>query len=1367
MHDYKHHFKEMCKNIDYSSVVFLQSTGEILGINYLLRKDNFQPVHAHLNVNYDSLGVDRSMVFCGLNLTIDKQVILCNGSVSTIDVDGDNVVVVFFDHRLSSFRDNQLPRIFWKDTQSVYRGNSDYVPYENSLSHSMVGKNDRQLFHDDFIQEYCTTDEAILKNGICFWGMIGKIKVDIYTTIVKIEKFPFYSLSNEVAGIIIAYLPINHVSDSLVVSSDHSHKIDDQFLMNTLMNADVFLAIVNFEVLEKVEYYTDNFKSLTYDIDAFLNGQVSLFDFVELTNRSTFKREFKEQIFSKKMAYNTIQKLVDSSGESFWCKLFFTPMIDSSNRVKKVAIVFEFLGTEGIVTDDYLKLMQIVNRNHMVFSVRSIYTPLEFEILTQNFNQFGYEAKEITEYGLPYLSLIGKKYQKKYTEVLDSLQKKLIDRAIIEYPIINKNHQKYWLKESIFVISINNKLYIESAIINITSTKIAYDSLKDVSDDFLKTKFNEMTPRLNYSTVIRYARIDQIINPLLKSGLSVAIYNNSDVLMLPPSVSEETHTWVMKQLIDFSVFSLADTLKTPYDNFGIFAVPIVYNESRMGTLLGYAIIDDLKSSYSHPISDQNGQLNHLSLNQYKTVKIKAKMLADQIAHALHTAAIIVLQMQSTKSFEGEINQQRINHEILLELLNIANTSTDVVDCFQKILPKIGSALKLTRASLFNKSDDQVTFSCIAEWYTPTDSSRKDIYTNVNKNETFFKNWNWEVNSTYVLNTMDEIIPPNPYRQYSKAVVGVRLIYQGVLYGCVNFVDNQTTREWTDDEIILMEDIGYILSSVIERSSSRKEILESKQQFFSTLDAIPNNIILVNRKQRSLIFANMTFKRLFHQFVNEIDPKKTTHFIDYLYSSEKENALSELYFKDIDRWLQINHAHISYSWAEHADMFTLTDVTQTKKATEVLSTIAFTDVLTGIPNRLKFERDVNASMDNRSHSDFKTFVGILNIDNFKMINNTFSYHYGDQLLKTIVEHLNRIPEIKNRIYRFGGDEFAFYFDSLLLDQVYEIVNKIMTVFESPFYVEETDTTCTVSLGVASSNEETTNSDTIIKKAMISLSDAKVSGKNKYVFYNSALKKFEEDTFLLESELKRAVDNDCEEFTLNYQPIVEAKTGRIISVEALARWHSSRFGLVSPVKFIPIAESSGLIIPLGKYFLDMACKEARKWLDYGVDIYVSVNFSVIQMLQSDLIPNILSTLQKHKLPPKQLMIEITESLAINDINKIIDILSSIKQIGVKIAMDDFGTGYSSLNHLRRLPLNLVKFDRSFIFNIEYDPYTVSFVDTISKFCHMKDMHVCCEGVETSTQKILLQSIGVDNLQGYLFGKPMTADDFLALFSNAQSE
>jgi EAL domain-containing protein (putative c-di-GMP-specific phosphodiesterase class I) len=133
----------------------------------------------------------------------------------------------------------------------------------------------------------------------------------------------------------------------------------------------------------------------------------------------------------------------------------------------------------------------------------------------------------------------------------------------------------------------------------------------------------------------------------------------------------------------------------------------------------------------------------------------------------------------------------------------------------------------------------------------------------------------------------------------------------------------------------------------------------------------------------------------------------------------------------------------------------------------------------------------------------------------------------------------------------------------------------------------------------------------------------------------------------------------------------------------------------------------------------------------------------------------------------MIEITESLAINDINKIIDILSSIKQIGVKIAMDDFGTGYSSLNHLRRLPLNLVKFDRSFIFNIEYDPYTVSFVDTISKFCHMKDMHVCCEGVETSTQKILLQSIGVDNLQGYLFGKPMTADDFLALFSNAQSE
>jgi EAL domain-containing protein (putative c-di-GMP-specific phosphodiesterase class I) len=274
---------------------------------------------------------------------------------------------------------------------------------------------------------------------------------------------------------------------------------------------------------------------------------------------------------------------------------------------------------------------------------------------------------------------------------------------------------------------------------------------------------------------------------------------------------------------------------------------------------------------------------------------------------------------------------------------------------------------------------------------------------------------------------------------------------------------------------------------------------------------------------------------------------------------------------------------------------------------------------------------------------------------------------------------------------------------------------------------------------------------------------MQGKNRFVLFDVTLKKYEEDSLTMEKALKKAVDADCVDFQVFYQPIIEAATDRIIGAEALVRWFSQEFGLVSPVKFIPIAESTGLIIPLGKYILREACKMAKKWMVKSPDFSISVNFSVIQMLQADLIQTVMGVLKEFRISAKQLIIEITESLAINDINKVIEILTALRGIGVKIAIDDFGTGYSSLNHLRRLPLDCVKIDRSFIFNIDYDPYTVAFVETITRFCHLKGAKICSEGVETETQKSLLKTVGVDLLQGYLFAKPAKASEFEKLLDH----
>ncbi len=1360
---YKQYFSELCKHMEYSTVIYFRSTGEIIGYKNIIANDNLIPKRCSINFSLDLLPKERSKVFYGLNLSLDKQIVLCNGSINLIDIEGDEIVIVFFDSGISSFRDNQVPRILWKSKELKYLGHSEYVPYENNIDFSMVGKTDEELFSPEFIEDYSHSDTSIIEKQVCFWNLMGKIKVNVFSTWVKMEKFPYYSTDNRFIGIILIYYPINQVVDTFLTSSQDAKEFNQQLMLKSLANANIYLIIMNVDS-NTIEYYTENFSTLTYDFSHFLDGTAQFKDIVSPKYINHFIDQYNEYIFIKKESFSLITELYDKDADCVSSKLTFTPMLDHSNRVIKIAVVIEFIEDDMIHSIDYLKLKNIVDKGYMVFTVRDIFNPTEFDLLTDNISQYGYSVNDFLNQGLSWSSIIQSDYLEKYLILLDNLKRKVINQAVIEYPILTKKHQINWIKESLFAVTIDDKTYIESTIENINSSHQALETLKQISSMKLSLPDDGIIAENIYSTVVKYADIPSIISPLVDERVDVAVYDNNDSLMVPFSGHPDALPFVMNSLKNYQSLAIESELSSHYANLFFLTKSIELNSSKTGTLFCFAVIDDYIAKDNDRIyEDSEGVFKHINYNQIDSITKHATLTARSIALSLNSAAMILLQMQSVKSFQGAAFQQKLNHEILLELLNIANTSTDVIDCFQRILPKIGKSLQLSRASMFKKEEDE-SFSLIAEWYSEIDVSRKEVYTNIKKQDTFFCDWDWRKNTTYVINTQDIVKDPDDYRKYSKAVVGVRITIDNMLFGSVNFADNHSTREWTEDEVILMEDIGYILSSVIEKSSNRREIEDNKRNFFSTLEAIPNPVALVSHKNHRLLFANSTFKSVFLKNI-DIDKLMTEslkkyHSFDAMLSSNKLQKNPEIYINELDKWYLINRTAVSLNWAEQSELYILSDVTQNKKIQETVTSLAFTDVLTGLPNRLKFERDLEVSFNKTKKQSLNTFIGILNIDNFKMINNTFGYSFGDSLLKTISDQIGKITEISDKLYRFGGDEFSFYVDHLYSDQVYEVANKIMKLFETPFVINEYEMTCTVSLGIAFWNDTSNDVASLIKKASLSLADAKASGKNKFVVYNIGLQKFEEDTFLIENELRRAIKADCEEFKLHFQPIVEAKTGKIISVEALARWYSSKFGLVSPVKFIPIAETTGLIIPLGRHILDLACKEAKRWIDNGFDIHVSVNFSVIQMLQSDLISMIIRTLQKHRLPPKNLMVEVTESLAINDINKVIDILTQIKQIGVKIAMDDFGTGYSSLNHLRRLPLNYVKFDRSFIFNIEFDPYTVSFVDAISKFCHMKDMQVCCEGVETSTQRILLQSVGVNYLQGYLFGKPVPADEFMRI-------
>ncbi|MDP3130837.1 MAG: EAL domain-containing protein, partial [Bacillota bacterium] len=928
-----------------------------------------------------------------------------------------------------------------------------------------------------------------------------------------------------------------------------------------------------------------------------------------------------------------------------------------------------------------------------------------------------------------------------------------IRQAVREYRIANRKKQYFWVKESLYAVNIGGIEYLESTTSNITSTRNAIDQLRAMN----AAPKTGSVPDFNLQTVVKYADLHGFLQTFtIKSGVGAMMFNNAGALILQNA--EITRAWdiIKGGLEGFESFNLTPVLKSKYSDLTLAVHPIERRGARVGTLLLYGRLSGV--AYGARLVNDLGLFPPVLPGQLESLYKYAGIFADSLAYMIEVATLASLQIMSVSTNRVDIERERKIREVFIDVNEAATAAGTVQEAFRNIAKLIGPALQLSRMALASFGAHRGTFSILEEWNDETVTPSSQRVEGLDIGDIFLAEWKYETDGLFVINTPDVVIDPSGSREHAHAAVGVRLMKNGTPWGFVTFVDNQSRRIWNDKETFFIENIGTILSASLVRDAVAPHHRGGRTDFIRILDSLPSAVAIVATGNASILYSNVVFTDLFLRREQTVGGLRGEAYVRSILAVEPTTrAVKEIYLKDVDRWFIVNRSPVDYGDARDAELVILTDITVNKKTQETISSLAYSDVLTGLPNRSKLEADLRKTFELSSAMYTNSFIGVLNIDNFKLINNMYSYSFGDALLKTISIHLNKIPEIRDKIYRFGGDEFAFLVKNLYGEQVYEVAHKVMRVFESPFYIEGYETSCTVSLGIAFLNDANKDPDDLIRKANLALSDSKVSGKNKFILYDVSLQKFQEDTVSLERALKGAVDEGCGEFKVYYQPIIDAKSGKIVAAEALTRWFSDEYGFVSPVKFIPVAEQTGLIIPLGKYILNAAIKEAKKWLDYGLDISVSVNFSVIQILQTDLVQTLLKALQTYKLPAKNLIFEITESLAVNDINKIIEILSAVKQIGVRIAMDDFGTGYSSLNHLRRMPLDIVKIDRSFIFNIEFDPYTVSFVDTIAKFCHMKGTKICCEGIENETQKTLLKSVNVDNLQGYLFGKPAPADEF----------
>lgn len=565
--------------------------------------------------------------------------------------------------------------------------------------------------------------------------------------------------------------------------------------------------------------------------------------------------------------------------------------------------------------------------------------------------------------------------------------------------------------------------------------------------------------------------------------------------------------------------------------------------------------------------------------------------------------------------------------------------------------------------------------------------------------------------------------------------------------------------WNMQEIKFTADAVKILQSILTRRIQKNSLTSSYEALEMILDNVGCAIYVTDKNTGNRLFAN---RKLQNTFAKELKENKFAGLLQRGVSSGNDSGLYEIYHLERERWYDLIFKEISWVDGREAVIYSLYDITDKKLYQRKIEQQAYTDFLTGLYNRMCCERDLARQIDQAKKMNEVGALCYLDLDDFKHINDGLGHQYGDVLLKAISHSLQRIEGIQNNCYRMGGDEFVIVIPPEQYRRFDRIEEDIRQIFAKPWFLKDTDYYCTMSMGIVTFPEYGDSVADLIKKADIAMYEAKKGGKNRVARYNEGINSASGRRLDMEKNMRDATVDGYKEFEVYYQPIIDVQDGvECAGAEALIRWNSAKLGFIPPAEFIPLAEYLGLINPIGNYVLKEACARCKKWNDAGYAYKVNVNLSVVQLLQADVVEVVEKVIEETGIEPRYLTLEVTESLAINDMERMKKILDSIKLLGVKIALDDFGTGYSSLNHIREIPFDMIKVDQSFVKELADDAYSQSFVKMVAELAETLGVNICVEGIETEAQYEVVRNMKVKYIQGYYFDRPMKCEDFEAKY------
>lgn len=569
-------------------------------------------------------------------------------------------------------------------------------------------------------------------------------------------------------------------------------------------------------------------------------------------------------------------------------------------------------------------------------------------------------------------------------------------------------------------------------------------------------------------------------------------------------------------------------------------------------------------------------------------------------------------------------------------------------------------------------------------------------------------------------------------------------------------------------------ICITLTDRTKEETERTELLETKEKYESVLDHNLDPLVSIN-EHGEVLYANPAILNSFGFMPHDIVGRSLFELVDVM-SQKSSKQLLERAFQG--QSIDLEECSFSHKKGHFVPVYMKTipiivhnevkavhllirDTSPHIENKEKLFYLSYHDHLTGLWNRRALKEQLREDMRFAELNKEEITVIYLDLDRFKLINDSLGYNSGDELLKRIADRLSILTDRTNKLYRHSGDEFVFVLCQSTKEMTESFANIVLKEIHKPFYVDHQEYFISASMGISMYPADGKEIDVLLKKADQALFYVKDRGRAHYRFYREDMNHSFPNEALMESHLRRAIEMD--ELSIHYQPQVDLRTGSINSFEALLRWNNRKFGFVSPAQFIPIAEESGLIIQIGEWVLKQVCLQLSDWQKKGYHLMrVAVNISPKQFKQETFAYRIEEILKEYHVNPSALEVEITES-AMTNMRETLSILNDLKAIGVVISIDDFGTGYSSLSYLKRYPIDIIKIDQSFIRDIETDAKNAAIAKTIIHLAHSLGMEVIAEGVEKVLQVDFLKAANCHKAQGFYFSRPIPIDEITERYMN----